>query len=304
MQKVMEADRRDDGEEEKQNDAFGATAHGYLFPPGRWHHIRHREVHDGRRHHEIDPGGDEEQEEGPEIQEALLPYHQGGDIPKGTEGTARIGGYHDVNKGEGHEPGAVGAYRQNHRAHQQGRGQVVRHRRDEEGQKASHPKEFTVAKTAADEPGAQGLEDITLVHDVDIGHGRQQEEEEFGEFQDIVTHGLPGLCRQIVLGVDDRDQHPDDAGGQHDGPGLTQVGKLLDHHEAIGDDEDQDRQESHPVTRQIEAIGRLRGGHQAWREQRSGKKKEAHRRETRHVFSPEGIRSSRRSFGGYGVGGQ
>ncbi len=150
-------------------------------------------MHDGRRDDEVDHGGNKELEEAPEVDEALLPDHQGGDVPKGAEGAASIGGHHQIDEGQDHELGTVSPHRQNHRRHQQSRGQIIQHRGDEEGEDAGQPKELTIAQAAPDQPGAQGLEDVALVHDVDIGHGHQQEEEELPVFHDVVADSLLGL---------------------------------------------------------------------------------------------------------------
>ncbi len=129
------------------------------------------------------------------------------------------------------------AHRHDHRAHQQGGGQVVSHRRDEEGQQAGHPEERPEAEPLADQPGAQGVEDQALVHGVDVGHGHQQEQHQLGVLEEVVPHRLlrgsacrPGRRRR-------GDQRPDDAGGEHHRLGLAQMGELLRHHQQVGGDE-------------------------------------------------------------------
>jgi len=58
-----------------------------------------------------------------------------------------------------------------------------------------------------------------------------------------------------LRGVGDAEQSPDEARGQHDGFRLVQLDGGLDRHEAIGDEEDQERQIADGVPRQVDAGG-------------------------------------------------
>ena len=68
-----------------------------------------------------------------ELELALLPDHQGGDVAEGRERAAGIGGDHDIDAGERREAGRTGADRQDHRTHNQRGRQIVENWRKDEG---------------------------------------------------------------------------------------------------------------------------------------------------------------------------
>ena len=131
-------------------------------------------MHERGRHHVVDHRGHEQEEEREEIHDPFLPNHQRRDVAEGTEGPARVGCHHDIDAGQTDEPGIVRADRQDHGAHQQGRRQVIRHRRNEERQDAREPKQLAIGKPLAHQPRPQAFEDQPFFHGIDVRHGGQQ----------------------------------------------------------------------------------------------------------------------------------
>ena len=242
VQELLEADGSDDGQGEQAADDQGALFHlDLLFFGEARRFVGNGEMHDGRGHHEVDHGRDEEMEKIEEFRLARLPDHQSGNVAEGAEGAAGIGRADQVDEAQGNEGRAVGTHRHHHRAYQQGRGQVVGDRRQEESNDAGDPKQLAVIELAADQPGTQGLEDVALGHGVDVGHRHQQEQEQLGVLLEIMLESLVDLlCRDAMGRSQVSDVRPDDARGQDDGLGFPEMGELLGHHERIGDDEDQD----------------------------------------------------------------
>ena len=140
-----------------------------------------------------------------------MPDHQCGDVAKGTERTAGVGADHDVDTGDRHELRLTRTDGQNHRTHNQRGCQVIRDRRDEEGQNTRQPEQCPVAKAFFDQPFTQRVENAALQHGVDVGHRYQEEEEQFSVFEEVVTNGFLDRVRHVVTAVSNRDQDPDQA---------------------------------------------------------------------------------------------
>ena len=197
VEEVVETDRGDDGGQEQQHDTLRAPFHRNDFVAGRGFGVGHRHLHDRSRDQEIDYRGNKQQEKTPEVDcslgrlDFLLPDHQGGDVTERAEGAAGIGGDHHVDAAEADETRIVRTHGHDHGAHQQGGGQVVGYRRDEERQPACDPEQGAVAEALADQPGAQGIEYLALVHGIDIGHGSQQKQEQFRVFHQVVADVFP-----------------------------------------------------------------------------------------------------------------
>ena len=67
----------------------------------------------------------------------------------------------------------------------------------------------------AHQPCAQALEYLALIHGVYVGHGGQQKQEQFGEFQQVVAKSGFGDIANAALGVFPGDQAPDYSGCQN-----------------------------------------------------------------------------------------
>ncbi|MNF42569.1 hypothetical protein D3C84_236260 [compost metagenome] len=230
---------------------------------------RHHQAHQEGRDQEVEQGGDEEREELAEGHLARLPHHQGGDVAKGAEGAAGIGRHHYVDAGEVDEAAIPPRHLEHHAAHQERRGHVVRHRRDEEGQDTREPEQGAQAITRAHQGGAQGIEQPPLLHGVDIGHGHQQEQQQLGIFQQVVTKSVVGQGAEPLLGIDDANHYPDDAGRDQHRLGLAQLQGLLGHHQPIGEHEEDEGEPAGPAVGQGDgaAVGEAFAGKQTEPEQ-------------------------------------
>ena len=103
------------------------------------------------------------------------------------------------------------------------------------------PEQGAIVEAAADQPDADGFENSPLGHGVDVGHGREEEEQEFGVFQNIMPHrvGHAGVAL-----TEDRDQEPDQPAGQHHRNAFAQVQALLQDNQRVGQQENADHQQS------------------------------------------------------------
>ena len=273
MEELLEGHGRGDGAEEERADDPGAPLELHLVGAGLGVLVRNGEAHDGRRHQVVDHRRQEERKELEEAGMALLPDHEGGDVPKGAEGAAGIGRHDDVDAAHAHKARVAAAHRQDHRAHQQRGGQVVGNGRQEEGDDAGNPEELAVAELPAHQPAAQRLEDIALGHGVDVGHGDQQEEEERRVLKEVVVQAvLQQLGVMAALLHQIGDDEPDGAGGKDDRLALAQVDELLRHDHGIGDHENDKRQDAEGVGNGAQmAGGELAGCCRKGRQQEPGK---------------------------------
>ena len=252
FKQAVEGDRGGDGRQEQEDGDQGAGFESVLPGVAVRSFLAQRHGHDGSRYAPVDQGRDKQFEKCPEIDQAfrctytLLPDHQGRDVAKRAERASGIGGDHDIDAGDHDEFAIVSGHGHDHCAHQQGGGQVVGDRRDEERQQAGDPEQGAQAEVLLDQPGAQGREHIQFVHGVDIGHGHQQEQHEFGVFQQIVADRLLDLLAHTVFVVFHCDQRPDDAGRENDRFGLAQVGEFLGHHQRVGHYEEPQGEKAHP----------------------------------------------------------
>lgn len=106
-----------------------------------------------------------------------------------------------------------------HGTHQQGRGQVIRQGRDKEGQNASDPEYLAQRKATSNQPGSQGREHLTFIHGIYI-HRREQEEHQFGKFEQIMPNGGGGVGI-TVHGIGDAHHKPDDPCGDNNRLGFA-----------------------------------------------------------------------------------
>ena len=90
--------------------------------------------------------------------------------------------------------------------------------------------------------GPQRREDAPLLHRVHIGDRHHEEQHQLAVVEDHMLGGGFERGTPTVRGVDDAEQRPDEARRQHDGLRLAQLNDLLDGHESVGDEEDQERQ--------------------------------------------------------------
>ena len=123
-------------------------------------------------------------------------------------------------------------------AHHQGRGQVVRDRRDDEGQRARHPEEGAQREASVEQPDSQGVEDAPLLHRVDEGHGNDQEQEDLGEIEQVVPKASSAVCVSPSLGIEQADEDPDEPRADEDGDRLAEVEALFEDDQRVGDPED------------------------------------------------------------------
>ena len=191
-------------------------------------------MHDSCRYQVVDSSRDEEIEKCPEFHDAFLPHHQRGDVTKGREGTTGIGAYYNVNAGKADKTAVITADCHYHGTHQQRGGQVVGNRRDKKCQYAGNPEQGAKAKTAANQPGAQGIKDPSFLHGVDVGHRYQQEQHQLSIFLQVVPESLFSFMTHAVTGIDPADNALDNAGGEDNRFGLTKMSEFLCHHEHIG----------------------------------------------------------------------
>ena len=163
------------GKQERHGQRAGLQPHAGGLR--RWTAARHGEMHQRRRHDEVDERRQKQIEELEEGELLLLPNHQGGDVAEGREGAAGIGRDHEGDARDDEERPRLPPDRQGHGAHDEDRGQVVEHARQEEGEDAGDPEEPAVGEPVADEPAAQGVENPTLLERVDVGDGHQEKQQ-------------------------------------------------------------------------------------------------------------------------------
>ena len=254
VQKVVEGYGGRHGAAEQEHDAPGAAPHHHLFVGDVRCRLLDEERHDNGRDDVVDHRGNEQREEGPEVDDAPLPDHQSGDVAERAESAAGIRRDHDVHAADADEAPVAVAHRQHHRAHHQRRGEVVDDGREEEADDAGDPEKLPVTETVPDEPGAQRIEYAPVAHRVDVGHGGEQEEEQFAELDEEVAHRLLGCVGHVAAGVLLGDKSPDDSGAQHHRHRFPQVREFFGDHKGIGEDENSDYGDSDPVRSKIHGV--------------------------------------------------
>jgi hypothetical protein len=208
--------------------------------------------HQGRGDEPVHEGGKEKDQELLERHHAFLPHHERRDVAERAEGTAGVGRDHDVDTGRGDEAAMSGPGGHGHCAHDQCRGQVVGDGREEEGKKTGPPENGAQGESSGREPGAQRLKDPAFLQGVDIGHRRQEEQEEPGKFQKVLADRGGRDLGLAVIGVGERDQCPDGPRRDHDGLGLAQAQGFLGDDQGIGHGEYPERRTAGPVAGEIQ----------------------------------------------------
>jgi hypothetical protein len=194
-------------------------------------------------------------EELEEAQPALLPYHQRRDISERRENTACVGRDHDDDAAKHDELIIADADGHHHGAHHERGGQIVDDRAENERQPADQPEKLPIREAQADELCSKRVEDAPLLHRVHVRDGHDQEQHQLAVVLDHMLCG--GLERRALAihGIGNAEQRPDEARGQHDRLRFAQLNGLLDDHEPVGDEEDQERQVADRVPRQVDALG-------------------------------------------------
>src|SRR5207248_8544210 len=93
-------------------------------------------------------------------------------------------------------------------AQEEGGGQVVGDRRDDEGQTARDPEHGAQRQSARDELRAEDIEEPAFLERVDEGHRRDQEQQQLGEVQQRVTGQLTDGCALADTSEADADEDP------------------------------------------------------------------------------------------------
>ena len=252
VQKVVEADRRQDRNAEQANDDAGAALDPDLFVQGFWHLVRYREIHDRGRHRVVDDRRHEQREESGEFDMAGLPDHQRRYVAERRKRTAGIRGDDDVDTAEADESIVTLADRHDHGAHDQRGRQVVDDRRKKKTDDAGNDEQLAETEAALHEPGPEALEHASLRHRIDIGHRRQQEQEQLRKLHQEAADRLLGRVFDAVLRVHQGNQSPDQTGGENHRLRLAQVRVLLGNHEAVCQHEQADGCKADPGRRQVE----------------------------------------------------
>ncbi len=194
-----------------------------------------------------------------EFQLAFLPDHQRGDVAERRDDAAGVGGHHDDNAAHNDELVAADPDGHHHGAHDERRGQVVDDRAEDKSKPTDQPEKLPIRELPAGELGPHCGEDAPLLHRV---HVRDRHHEEQHQLAIVENHMLGGGFERgalIMRGVDEAEKRPDEARRQHDGFRLAQLNDFFDGHESVGDEEDQKRQITDGMPRQVDARCRLHG---------------------------------------------
>ena len=195
--------------------------------------LLHKKTHDDCGNQIVHQGRDCQGKELIEFDNARLPDHQGGNVPKGAEGPAGVGGNHDINAAQIDEAAVTLGDFHDHRTHQQGRCEVVGNRRNNKSEAAGYPEQGPVTEAFAYQPGTQCIKDAALLQGIDIGHCHQQEQHQFTEFQQGMTKCTLGLIWHAVGDITGADQYPNNACGNQHGFRLAQMQFFFTHHQNV-----------------------------------------------------------------------
>ena len=291
MQEILERNGGENRGGKQRDDArrAGLQARAVLAFAGFF--SGNRKLHEQGGDREIDGGRDKEREEIPELQLALLPDHQGCDVAKRAKRAARVRRDNDVDAGKRHEFRRVLAYCQDDGAHDERGGQIVENAGQEERGDAGNPKQLLVGQTPRCEPCPQNIEHASLFKRVHIGDRHKQKQEQLGEFLNDSLRQPMRLVRPSGKDVGDADQEPDQPRRHHDGLGLAQTQRFLEHDQRVGRDEDDQSQQTGPIG------GKVQRGSRSLRLRRNsdchrgGKKRKANgmAQAGRYFFKHEGL---------------
>ncbi|MNZ86662.1 hypothetical protein D3C78_1054890 [compost metagenome] len=199
------------------------------------------EAEDQQRHQQAHQAGQEQAADHPGGADLVAdPQHGGGHVADRRPGAAGVGGdHHDADVQPAFRAAADQLAQQ--RDHDDGGGQVVEHRGEEEGDETDDPQQ--VHALAGLDAVGDGAEALVGVDQLDDGHRAEQEEQDLGDLAQMVAQFADHAVAGRSGGQDAafaEDQHgPAQHGGEDGRGGLVDFQRVFEGDAEVTDDKDQ-----------------------------------------------------------------